>query len=300
MGDPLKKNKILNDRSPQIFIILPTFNRSKITNIFADCLLKQKFKNYHLILVDDGSTDDTVKSIKGKLKNITVIVGDGNLWWAGAVQKGINWLKQNIDDLSKIVLIANDDISFDENYLKNAMKIVNKKNINLVSSYENKKKINPFFCFNNKNGKFISENQKNYNPNCFAMNAVFFKLSHLMDIGNFHVRSLPHYLADIEYSYRAMKKGYKFIQDDSVKVKWDMETTGIHETKDLTFKSFIKIVFSKKYSSNPISWTVFYFYTIKKRYLFNVAIYFWLKFIIKFFYKSITSFKNYVLLKKKF
>ena len=59
--------------------------------------------------------------------------------------KGINWLKQNIDDLSKIVLIANDDISFDENYLENAMKIVNKKNINLVSSYENKKKINPFF-----------------------------------------------------------------------------------------------------------------------------------------------------------
>ena len=63
-------------------------------------------------------------------------MGDGNLWWAGAVQKGINWLKQNIDDLSKIVLIANDDISFDENYLKNAMKIVNKKDINLVSSYE--------------------------------------------------------------------------------------------------------------------------------------------------------------------
>ena len=292
MGDLLKKNKILNDKSPQIFIILPTFNRSKITNIFADCLLEQKFKNYHLILVDDGSNDDTVKSIKGKIKNITVIVGDGNLWWAGAVQKGINWLKLNIKDLSKIVLIANDDISFNENYLENAMKIVNKKNINLVSSYENKKKINPFFCLNNKNGKFISENQKNYNPNCFAMNAVFFKLSYLMEIGNFHVRSLPHYLADIEYSYRAMKMGYKFIQDDSVKVKWDMETTGIHETKDLTFKSFIKVVFSKKYSSNPISWTVFYFYTIKKRYLFNVVIYFWLKFIIKFFYKLITSFKN--------
>ena len=84
-------------------------------------------------------------------------------------------------------MIANDDISFDENYLKNAMKIVNKKkNINLVSSYENKK-INPFFCLNNKNGKFISENQK-LQSNCFAMNAVFFKLSHLMDIGNFHVR----------------------------------------------------------------------------------------------------------------
>lgn len=299
MSDCFKKNNILNDRPPQIFIILPTFNRSKITNIFADCLLEQKFKNYHLILVDDGSADDTVKSIKEKIKNITVIMGDGNLWWAGAVQQGINWLRHNIKDLSKIVLIANDDISFGENYLENAMKIINKKNINLVSGYENSKKINPFFCLNDNNGKFISENQKNYHPNCFAMNAVFFKLDFLMDIGNFHVRSLPHYLADIEYSYRAIKKGYKFIQDESVKVKWNIESTGIHEINNLTFKNFIKVVFSKKYSSNPISWTVFYFYTVKKRYLCLVVTYFWLKFIIKFFYKSITSFKEYLSFKRK-
>ena len=299
MGDLLKKNKILNDKSPQIFIILPTFNRSKITNIFADCLLEQKFKNYHLILVDDGSTDDTVKSIKGKLKNITVIVGDGNLWWAGAVQKGINWLRLNIKDLSKIVLIANDDISFDENYLENAMKIMKKKSINLVSSYKNNKKINPFFCLNDKNGKFISENQKNYNPNCFAMNAVFFKLSFLMDIGNFHVRVLPHYLADIEFSYRAIKKGYKFIQDESVKVKWNMDSTGIHEIENLKFFKFVKVVFSKKYSSNPISWTFFYFYTVKKRYVLKVITYYWLKFIIKFTYKFITSVLKYLFLKNK-
>ena len=299
MSGCIEKNNLLNNRSPQIFIILPTFNRSNITNIFADCLLEQKFKNYHLILVDDGSTDDTVKSIKKKIKNITVIMGDGNLWWAGAVQQGINWLRRHIKDLSKVVLIANDDISFDENYLENAMRIINEKNINLVSRYENSKRINPFFCFNDDNGKFILESQKNYNPNCFAMNAVFFKLSFLMDIGNFHVRLLPHYLADIEFSYRAIKKGHKFIQDESVKVKWNIESTGIHEIENLKFFKFVKVVFSKKYSSNPISWTFFYFYTVKKRCVLIVITYYWLKFTIKFAYKFLISVLKYLFLKNK-
>ena len=58
-----------------IHIIVPVHNRSKITNKFADSLLQQTFQNYNFILVDDGSIDDTVKSIK-KIKNLTLLKGD--------------------------------------------------------------------------------------------------------------------------------------------------------------------------------------------------------------------------------
>ena len=51
-----------------IHIIVPVHNRSSITNKFADCLLRQSYQNYNFILVDDGSTDDTVESIKKKNK----------------------------------------------------------------------------------------------------------------------------------------------------------------------------------------------------------------------------------------
>ena len=51
-----------------IHIIVPAHNRSKITNKFAECLLRQTYQNFNFILVDDGSTDDTVKSIKKNKK----------------------------------------------------------------------------------------------------------------------------------------------------------------------------------------------------------------------------------------
>ena len=101
-----------------IHIIVPVHNRSKITNKFADCLLQQTFQNYNFILVDDGSIDDTVKSIKKKIKNLTLLKGDGNLWWAGGIQLGIDWLKKNIKNKSEIVLITNDDIIFDKFYYR--------------------------------------------------------------------------------------------------------------------------------------------------------------------------------------
>ena len=273
-----------------IHIIVPVYNRSKITNKFADCLISQTYQNYNFILVDDGSTDDTVKSIKKKIKNLTVIKGDGNLWWAGGIQLGIDWLKKNIKNKSEIVLIANDDIVFDKYYLENAINIFkNTERSFLIAGYSNDEKINNLYCFNNKNGRFIQENDANFKANCFAMNSTFCQLNYLEDTGDLHTKLLPHYLADIEYSFRAIKKGYKVITDKTLKINWNTESTGIHEVKEINFFEYLKIVFTKKYSSNPIHWTCFYYLTMHKKYFFINICFFWIKFTLKFFLKLITN-----------
>ena len=253
-----------------IHIIVPVHNRSKITNKFADCLLNQTYQNYNLILVDDGSTDDTVKSIKKKIKNLIVLNGDGNLWWAGGINLGIKWLKKSIKNKAEIVLIANDDIIFDRFFIE----------------------INQLYCFNNKNGRFIQKNNLNFKVNCFSMNSTFCRFNYLEDIGDFLPKFLPHYLADIEYSFRATQKGYKVITNDNVKVEWDTKSTGIHEVDERSLIQYLKIVFSKKYSSNPIHWTYFYYLTMKKKYFVFTVILFWVKFILKLIYKFISSAKR--------
>ena len=273
-----------------IHIIVPVHNRSKITNKFADCLISQTYQNYNFILVDDGSTDDTVKSIKKKIKNLTVLKGDGNLWWAGGVQLGIDWLKKNIKKKSEIVLITNDDITFDKYYLENAINIFTKTERSfLIAGYKNIEEINNLYCFNNKNGKFIQKNDINFKANCFAMNSTFCKLNYLEDVGDFHTKLLPHYLADIEYSFRAIKKGYKVITDKSLKINWNTKSTGIHEARGINFIEYLKIVLTKKYSSNPIHWTCFYYLTMNKKYFLVNISYFWIKFILKFFLKLLTN-----------
>lgn len=53
-------------------VILPTYNRGHCIGEMIDSILKQDFKNYELIVVDDGSTDRTVEMLKQKYGNADI------------------------------------------------------------------------------------------------------------------------------------------------------------------------------------------------------------------------------------
>ena len=202
-------------------------------------------------------------------------------------------MKKNIKDKSEIILITNDDVTFDSYYIENAIKIIkNSKKSFLVASYKNHEEINQLYSFNDKNGRFIQKGEPNFKANCFAMNSSFCQFNYLEDVGSFYTKLLPHYLADIEYSYRAIKKGYKVITNINVQVEWDTKSTGIHESNQIGFIEYLRIVFTNKYSSNPIHWTYFYFFTMKKKYLIPTLILYWTKFFLKVFLKMITNTKK--------
>ena len=187
-------------------------------------------------------------------------------------------------------MIANDDVTFDKYYIENALNIIkNTDKSFLVAEYKNEKEINQLFCFNDKNGRFIQNNNSNFKVNCFSMNSTFCKFNYLQDIGDFYPKILPHYLADIEYSYRAIKKGYKVISNNKIKIEWDTKSTGIHVGDEISLSKYFRIVFSKKYSSNPIHWTCFYYLTMKKKHFVSTILVFWIKFILKFFFMIMRS-----------
>ena len=48
-----------------ISIIIPTYNRSDFLMIAVDSILKQTFTDFELIIIDDGSTDNTKEIITG-------------------------------------------------------------------------------------------------------------------------------------------------------------------------------------------------------------------------------------------
>lgn len=52
------------DRSPLVSVIVPTFNRCELINDTLSSILKQSYRNIELIVIDDGSTDDTEKFVK--------------------------------------------------------------------------------------------------------------------------------------------------------------------------------------------------------------------------------------------
>lgn len=48
----------------KVTVIIPTYNRSKLAEEAVECVLNQSFTDFEVIVVDDGSTDDTSDVIK--------------------------------------------------------------------------------------------------------------------------------------------------------------------------------------------------------------------------------------------
>lgn len=62
-----------NQNTPLISVVIPTFNRGWTLGEAVDSVLSQDFPDFELIVVDDGSTDDTAGLLAGYGDRISVI-----------------------------------------------------------------------------------------------------------------------------------------------------------------------------------------------------------------------------------
>lgn len=59
--------------SPKISIIIPAYQAEKTISVCLDSILKQSFRDFEIIVVNDGSTDNTLKNLGGYKDKIKVI-----------------------------------------------------------------------------------------------------------------------------------------------------------------------------------------------------------------------------------
>ena len=246
---------------PRIYILLPVHNRRQITQHIIHCLKQQTFQDFHVLLLDDGSTDGTSEMVSQQISSVTVLRGSGNWWWAGSLHQGYLWLKaQNVPALS-LVLIINDDAIFDANYLQTAISILaGQQRVLLISNAYGETSRQLFdggIHADWKRLKFSLET----NPdkiNCASTRGLFLLVSDFFNIGGFYPRLLPHYASDYEFTVRAYHKGYTFIVDEHLKLFTNEFATGINNfKKEKTYGEFLKHLFSKKYMLHPVYYTNF-------------------------------------------
>ncbi len=81
------------DSEPKVSIIISVFNREKFVGQAIQSVLDQTYKNWELIVIDDGSSDHSWDVICQYEQQLAVHLGQENQGMAGALNRGFSFAR---------------------------------------------------------------------------------------------------------------------------------------------------------------------------------------------------------------
>lgn len=116
-----------------VSVVVPVHNRREITLRFL-----RQWQNVYLcgdtvqmLIVDDGSSDGTSEAIASEFPSTSILFGDGDLWWSGAINLGV---RHAIADGAEAVLLMNDDLDLSPSVYSELRKVASAEPRALVSA----------------------------------------------------------------------------------------------------------------------------------------------------------------------
>jgi len=200
-----------------ISIIIPNLNGMKFLNDCLNSLNTQTFSNYEIILVDNGSNDESISFVHDNYPKVIIIAQGKNYGFAKAVNDGINASK------GEYIFLLNNDTICDNKCLENLLNCIKSDNrifscqSKMLRMYE-RDRIDSAGDFLNilawafKRGDGANATQYMETTGIFSScgGAVLYKKEFLIKLGLFDEAFFA-YLEDVDISYRAKISGYKNI-----------------------------------------------------------------------------------------
>lgn len=116
-----------------IYVAIPVHNRKQLLRACLLSFVNQSNQDFSVIITDDGSTDGTGEMLRSEFPEVTVLKGDGNLWWTGSINKAVGHALTQCDEDDHI-LVLNDDLEVPENYIANLYSLASKYPDALIGS----------------------------------------------------------------------------------------------------------------------------------------------------------------------
>ena len=109
----------MKESTPNVSIVILNWNQKDKTLACLRSLKKISYPHYEIVLVDNGSTDDSVSAIRKEFPEITIIENRRNLGVAGGRNVGIKYVqKKRID----YVLLLDNDTIVDKDFIAEMVK----------------------------------------------------------------------------------------------------------------------------------------------------------------------------------
>jgi len=212
---------------PNVVIILLSYNGRKFLERCIPSILKQDYRNIHILMVDNNSMDDSVTFVRKNFPQIEILETGKNLGFGPGFNYG---LRKTLDDYKYAILLSN-DIVMNEHCVSSLIETMKKDPqvaicTSLVLSYDGKKIDNAGGMIvnilagvvggylGNKGTKDIKKLKRaDPFPVSFGIAvAMGLKCAAIKEIGLFD-ESFFIYYDDVDLSWRAWRRGYKVLCD---------------------------------------------------------------------------------------
>jgi GT2 family glycosyltransferase len=210
----ITKKRSQQSDHPLCHIIIPVHNRKATTLKCLEILASNgDLQRYSVVIVDDGSTDSTSEVIKTRFPDVAVLLGSGNLWWTGAIKKGMEYAYSRG---AAYFIWLNDDTLPSQGALDLLLAAASHpKSKKLVSAqcYQNSDFATPTYGGRRRKRfelQFLSAHRgETIEADVLSGNLVCLPRSVVDDIGYPPSKQAPQTWADVIYTWRAKRSGYR-------------------------------------------------------------------------------------------
>lgn len=99
-------------RAPYISVLVVSYNGRHLLKECLDSLAVQTFRDFEILLVDNGSKDDTAKFVREHYSNVKVVVCEPNRGWGMGGNFGYPYCR------GKFIYFLNNDVALEKNSLE--------------------------------------------------------------------------------------------------------------------------------------------------------------------------------------
>jgi GT2 family glycosyltransferase len=243
-----------------IFIVIPVFNRVAYTVACIESLLLQSYNDFKIIVVDDGSTDNSFTIVKEKYPNVIVLNTNGNLWWSASMNMGIRYALADNENHQNYVLSLNNDLVVEPDYLSQLMRSaalypraiigsisidISNNAVEYVGHHWNAYLASKRPAINKNLG--LEAIQKSYEHIVTALlpgRGILIPFECFQEVGLFDDAVFPHYAGDHDFTLRAKNGGYKLLINTRAIVYSYVKDTALASMGKMTVKQYLKQSFT--------------------------------------------------------